>query len=50
MTDVTIYGDNLTLLALAREFNVQFLVISSMGQPYNRTVSNNNIFERDIPL
>lgn len=36
------YGDHLTLIAVAREYNVQFLIISSAGLDHAVIVSNDN--------
>ncbi|KAJ8307859.1 hypothetical protein KUTeg_014592 [Tegillarca granosa] len=44
------YGDNLTLQALAREFNCQFLVLNSLGGTYHRIVSNMSTFNSSLPL
>lgn len=42
------YGDHLTLTAMAREFNCQFLVVNALGEAYNRLISNTNVYDRDI--
>ena len=42
MKKVSEYGVHLTLIALAREYNVQFLAISSAGLPHCRIVSNDS--------
>lgn len=50
MSLTTTYGDSLTLQALAREFNCQFLVFNAQGSQYHRIVSNKNAFNTDVPL
>ena len=42
MKKVSEYGVHLTLIALARKYNVQFLAISSAGLPHCRIVSNDS--------
>lgn len=44
------YWDNLTLKALAREFNCQFLIMNAQGDGYHRIVLNTYNFESDMPL
>ena len=41
------FGDHITLIALAREYNVQFLVVSSAGLAHTVIVSNNNRIENN---
>lgn len=43
------YGDHFTLQALAREFNVQILVVSVTGPQYNTLISNTGIYAEEIP-
>lgn len=50
MQSQSTYGDNLTLMALAREFNCQFLVFNSLGDNYHCLISNTNIYDDELPL
>ena len=42
------YGDNLTLLAITREYNLQALVISSRGPEFSSVVSNDGRFDAGL--
>ena len=48
MSKEVTFGDNITLVALARELNCQFILIHSRGPGYHRVVSNSGSFDRDI--
>ena len=48
MSDTNTFGDNLTLLALARELNCQFVVVNSRGRSYNRLVSNTGVYSEEM--
>ncbi|KAH3797201.1 hypothetical protein DPMN_150777 [Dreissena polymorpha] len=42
------YGDHLTLVALSRELNCQFLILNSEGIDHTRLVSNDGEYAEDI--
>lgn len=44
------YGDNLTLQALARELNLQFLIISANGLMHCKIISNDGKFDKGLNL
>ncbi|KAL8598485.1 hypothetical protein ACOMHN_051273 [Nucella lapillus] len=44
------YGDNMTLLSLAREFNMQVLVVSDSGPTHTALVSHNDIYQPELFL
>lgn len=48
MSKDTTFGDHLTLLALAREFNCQFLIVSSEGPTHTCLVSNTGVYDGEL--
>jgi hypothetical protein len=42
------YGDHLTLLAIIREYNSQYVVISTSGLDHTAIVSNDSLFHKDV--
>ncbi|KAK3085102.1 hypothetical protein FSP39_024235 [Pinctada imbricata] len=50
MSRRTTYGDHFTLQSIAREFFLQVIVISKLGNGNHRIVSNTGKFDPDIPL
>ena len=50
MKSLYTYGDHLTLCAMAREYNVQCLVLSSLGNGHHRIISNTGRYEETMPL
>ena len=44
------YGDNLTLIALMREYNMQCLVLSTAGPQHSALVSNDGLYDDKLPL
>ncbi|KAL8561052.1 hypothetical protein ACOMHN_061775 [Nucella lapillus] len=44
------YGDNMTLLSLAREFNMQVLVVSDSGPTHTALVSHSDIYQPELFL
>jgi len=43
-----VYGDHITLQVLAREYKIQFLVVSSVGLTHTRIVSNTGLFDNTM--
>lgn len=44
------YGDNVTLVALMREYNMQCLVLSAAGTEHSTLVSNDGWYDDRVPL
>ena len=49
MSNHRTYGDHLTLVAICRELNCQFLVINADSDEHN-LISNTNVFDGDLPV
>lgn len=45
------YGDNITLVAIARRFNAQILVVSSLGTGYHRIITpdDSDVYRDNLP-
>lgn len=48
MSSKSTFGDNLTLLALSREHNCQFIVINSRGSSYNQLISISGVYDDEL--
>lgn len=44
------YGDNLTLMAIMREYNMQCYVVSAAGADHSALVSNDGVYDSNLPL